>query len=126
MSVDEAMSEATPEEEAPETPPPAMPLQAAAERKWTFRCMTSLNNGTLAAISPSGEGGVGEQLYAVAERVQSGGYIYLTEAALLLGKKHTTRALEKITKNLPVTVLSHSRKEGWIVMPKDKDEQLRC
>ncbi len=102
MQVDEAMIDAAPEEDAPATPPLVLAPQAPAEGKRPFRHMASPSNAKLAKISASGEGGVGEQLYAVAQRVQTHGYIYLTEAALLLGKKHTTRALEKITHGLPL------------------------
>ena len=60
--------------------------------------------------------------HEVAQRILGDGYLSLTAAAEMLGKRHTGRALEKLMGNLPVVAFSSSRKEGWLLIPKDEEQ----
>lgn len=130
MTIDEDMDPASDEEDSAAVPaaaainPPRFGSQTpSAPRKRRYQKSPSAVEGTLAEVAVGGEDGVGEMLGDVVERLQGNGHIYLTEAATVLQKKHTGRALDKILSELPVMAISHSRKEGWIIIPKDEDEQ---
>lgn len=84
--------------------------------------MTSASDATLGDVT-SAEGAVSGALRDVAKLIQREGYVYLTEAAEILQKRHTGRALETLIAKLPVRAFSHSRKEGWVIVAKDQDEQ---
>ena len=96
-------------------PPPATPPLDAGKR---FRVTISNIGGKLS--QPPDE--AAEVYREVAERILSDGYLSLTEAAEMLGKKHTGRALEKLLGNLPLVAFASSRKEGWLLIPKDEEQ----
>jgi hypothetical protein len=130
MSADEGMEPAQEVDDEAADPAPASinPLLSESQllpvkRKRSFRSMTSSSESTLAEITSAGEETVDKLMLDVVESLQSEGYILLTDAAKILQKRHTGRALDKMLTKLPVMAFSHSRKEGWIIIPKDEDEQ---
>ena len=96
-------------------PPPATPPLDAGKR---FQVTTSNISGKLSRLPDEAT----EVYREVAERILSDGYLSLTEAAEMLGKKHTGRALEKLLGNLPLVAFASSRKEGWLLIPKDEEQ----
>lgn len=92
------------------------------QRKRRFQSVTSASAATLRDVT-TGSVDVGGALREVAEHIQRKGYVHLTQAAEILQKRHTGRALEKLIATLPIRAFSHSRKEGWVIVAKDQDEQ---
>src|SRR6185312_14070497 len=105
-------------------PPPLLHSPPPPElRKRRFQSTASISDGTLAEVAMADDGGVDDLLRRVVGRLQSDGHIVLKDAAAILQKKHTGRALDKILAKLPVIAFARSRKDGWIIIPKDEDEQ---
>lgn len=128
MQDDEVMGEADePDEVASEpaddsiNPLPSSPAPVRDKGSKRFRVTTSSAAGTLAAVARDKEGAA-KPYREVAQRILSDGYLRLVEAADLLGKKHTGRALEKLLSDLPVVAFASSRKDGWLLVPKDEEQ----
>lgn len=98
----------------PSSPPPERPPPAAASKR--FRVETSQIDGSLADFVAQGL--IDNEFYnQVAERILNEGILPLSEAAKIIGVKHTTRAMEKLKKELPVEMFASSRKEGYFIVP---------
>ena len=103
-------------------PPAPIPLVGSRKR---FQVTTSAVGGTLAAVahaSLESDEAVADVYREVAQRILSNGYLSLTEAAEVLEKKHTGRALEKLMENLPLVAFASSRKGGWLLFPKNEEQ----
>jgi len=105
MSIDEEMDPASDEEDstavpaaaAINPPPPLLHSPLSLEpRKRRFQSTKSTSDGTLAEVAMVDDGGVDDLLRRVVGQLQSDGHIFLTDAAAILQKKHTGRALDKI------------------------------
>lgn len=92
-----------------------LPIEESSKR---FRVTTSSIAGKLSNLSDE----AADVYHEVAECILSDGYLTLTEAARMLNKKHTGRALEKLMENLPLVAFSSSRKEGWFLIPKGEEQ----
>ena len=100
MSIDEEMDPASDEEDstavpaaaAINPPPPLLHSPLSLEpRKRRFQSTKSI-----AEVAMVDDGGVDDLLRRVVGQLQSDGHIFLTDAAAILQKKHTGRALDKI------------------------------
>lgn len=81
--------------------------------------MTTASVGGTLSDLPEGT----EDVYRkVAEHILRDGYVSLTEAAEMLGRKHTGRALDKLMTNLPLVAIAASRKQGWLLIPKGEEQ----
>ena len=113
-----AMTDTEPEdsesrsEHAQPPSPTLLPVAAAAAAAGKrFRVTSSNVGGTLASVTQAASEGkeAATDVYCeVAQRILSDGYLSLTEAAEMLGKKHTGRALEKLIGNLPLVAFALS------------------
>ena len=124
--VDEKAEDTESQSEYARPSSPTLPsAAAAADARKRFRVTSSNVGGTLAGVTQAaseGEEAAADVYRDVAQRILSDGYLSLTEAAEMLGKKHTGRALEKLIGNLPLVAFASSRKEGWLLIPKDEEQ----
>jgi hypothetical protein len=97
-------------------PPSPMHFSGAAPKR--FRVEHSTLESSLTDFVSTATEETDEAYLAVAKHILEEGILPLSQAAEIIGVKHSNRALEKLKRVLPIEAFSSSRKEGWFVVAK--------